>query len=370
MPSTANQLEHRSLDRHARNIINTHQAKANQQITYATAAAKHQDNNVIVYKAATFHTVDKDSTYCYPFEDIPYLLITGRHSGATLPKNEIVFRHIYERGQAATRETLQACRSYAIHAIRKRLDIALHHDQMGDPVIVVTKKDKSINEWHLTGDIRVRFPSKRSVLSAYNQQRALVRHADDGNNRLLTHDGHISPILIPSKHVGNESFEASLHKAYVSCELLRGKDNGELSAIFRDNLKETYEDMLLSDKDEYIPPTDFIDTFITVIEATESSNAREITLTSTNLLYLFEFSKIFKVGGISSPYAVIEWHGVQIPQAITRILQKRGIKLSLVNNDGEYQDSTIYFYERNPAGKGREFDEFPAQKSDFLRYGV
>jgi hypothetical protein len=151
-------------------------------------------------------------------------------------------------------------------------------------VTIVTKKHNNSNEWHLTGHIRARFPSKRSVLSAYNQQRAPVRNAEDVNNRLLTHDGHISPILIPTGHVGNESSEASLNKAYVSCELLRGKDNGELPTIFRDSLKDNYEDILLNDKDEYIPPTDFIDTFITTIEATESANAREITLTSTDIL--------------------------------------------------------------------------------------
>jgi hypothetical protein len=61
---------------------------------------------------------------------------------------------------------------------------------------------------------------------------------------------------------------------------------------------------------------------------------------------------------------------VQIPQATTAILQNRGIKLSLINNDGEYQDTTIYFYDMNPAGRGLEFDEFPAQKADFLRYAV
>jgi hypothetical protein len=93
-------------------------------------------------------------------------------------------------------------------------------------------------------------------------------------------------------------------------------------------------------------------------------------LTSTYLLYLFEFSEIFKVGRISSPYAVIEWLGVHIPQATTSVLQNRGIKLSLINNDGEYQDTTIYFYDRNQAGRGLEFDEFPAQKADFLRYAV
>jgi len=106
MPSTANQLEHRSPNRHAGDIFSNQQANDNKQITYATSAAKYPDNTVTVYKAATFNTVEKDSTYSYPFEDIPYLLITGRYSGAALPKNEIVFRHIYERGQTATRETL------------------------------------------------------------------------------------------------------------------------------------------------------------------------------------------------------------------------------------------------------------------------
>ena len=94
MPSAANQLEHRSSNRHAGDAFSTHQAIDDKQITCAAAAAKHQDNTVTVYKVATFHTVDKDNTYSYPFEDIPHLLIAGRYSGAKLPKNEIVFRQI------------------------------------------------------------------------------------------------------------------------------------------------------------------------------------------------------------------------------------------------------------------------------------
>jgi len=119
-------------------------------MTYAAAAAKHLDNTVAVYKTATFHTVEKDLTYNYPFEDIPHLQITGRYSGATLPKNEIVFRHIFERGQNVTRETLQACRWYAIQALRKHLGIALQHVQLSDPVTFVTKKHINSNDWHLT----------------------------------------------------------------------------------------------------------------------------------------------------------------------------------------------------------------------------
>jgi hypothetical protein len=115
-------------------------------LTPPRAAAKYQDNTVVVYKAATYHTIYRDNSYCYPFEDIPRLLITCRYSGATLPRNEIVFRHIFERRQAATRETLQARRSYATQTIRKRLGIAMQLEHLGDPIIRVTKKDNTSNE--------------------------------------------------------------------------------------------------------------------------------------------------------------------------------------------------------------------------------
>ena len=95
---------------------------------------------IIPYKPATFHTVNKDNNYAYPFENIPHLLITDRYSGAALPKYEFIFRHIFERGEAATREVLQACRTYAVREIRKRLGIALTTDAYGDPITVVTKK--------------------------------------------------------------------------------------------------------------------------------------------------------------------------------------------------------------------------------------
>ncbi len=90
----------------------------------------------------------------------------------------------------------------------------------------------------------------------------------------------------------------------------------------------------------------------------------------TDLLYLFEFSRIFKVGGIASPYATIEWPRVQTPQALTAILQEKGINIALLNNDGEYQHAPIFFHERNPAGRGLDFKDFPYQKADFLRYAI
>ena len=51
-----------------------------------------------------------------------------------------MFKHIYERGQAATRELLHACRTYDMQSIRNMLGIALQIDNMGDPITVITKR--------------------------------------------------------------------------------------------------------------------------------------------------------------------------------------------------------------------------------------
>ena len=156
----------------------------------------------------------------------------------------------------------------------------------------------------------------------------------------------------------------------MSCELLREKDGGELPTLFRDSLKDSYEDIILNNTDDFQPPKDFIESLIEGISVAESQGETKISLSSADTLYLFEFYMIFKVGGISSPYATIEWPRVQIPQALTSILQDKGIKISLINNEGKFQEAPIYFYERNPAGQGLDFDENPDQKSDFLKYAI
>ena len=142
-PTNANHTEHRP-NSHAP-ITNTTiwqrpASTDDHQPTYSEVEANPPHQALIPYKPTTFYTVDKDNNCLYPFEHIPHHLITGRYSGATLPKNDIVFKHIFERGHAATMEVLQACRTYAIQAIGKRLGIALQTDSQDDPVMVVTEK--------------------------------------------------------------------------------------------------------------------------------------------------------------------------------------------------------------------------------------
>ena len=45
-------------------------------------------------------------------------------------------------------------------------------------------------------------------------------------------------------------------------------------------------------------------------------------------------------------------------------------KIALINNDGYFHESVIHFYDMNPAGRGLDFDKFPSQKADFLKYAV
>ena len=162
-PTDANHTEQRSNNYPSTTDTSIREKPANTDghcQTYAEAAAIPPNQAIIPYKPATFHTIDKDNNYAYPFEDIPHLLITCSYPGATLPQYELVFRYIFERGEAATREVLQACHTYAVHKMRKRLGIALTTDAYGDPITVVTKQNTSGKDWSLTGDIRVRFTNK------------------------------------------------------------------------------------------------------------------------------------------------------------------------------------------------------------------
>ena len=68
------------------------------------------------------------------------------------------------------------------------------------------------------------------------------------------------------------------------------------------------------------------------------------------MLYLFEFYKIVKIRGTNSPYACIEWLGVQILEAIISLLDENGLMFAFYNNTRVVEEHTLHFYERNPAG--------------------
>jgi hypothetical protein len=158
----------------------------------------------------------------------------------------------------------------------------------------------------------VRFPSKCSALSAYDQQRATIKYKDDINNRILAHNRQVGPTLIPTGHTGNEYCEASFHKEFVSWELLRGKDRVESPTLFRDNINDIYEDLILNDiATAFQTPNDFIEPLVARIAAAEARGEATITLSPTKTLILYicsNFTEYLKSAGLR----------VHVPQSSNR----------------------------------------------------
>ena len=44
--------------------------------------------------------------------------------------------------------------------------------------------------------------------------------------------------------------------------------------------------------------------------------------------------------------------------------------ITFYNDKREAEEHTLHFYERNPAGRGLDFDDHPDDKTDFVRYAV
>jgi hypothetical protein len=66
---------------------------------------------------------------------------------------------------------------------------------------------------------------------------------------------------------------------------------------------------------DYTIPHDFYTDIYDTIDY--ASDTKAVELYSSELLCMFEFYKINKIGGTASPYVSIEWPGNQIPMGIT-----------------------------------------------------
>ena len=52
------------------------------------------------------------------------------------------------------------------------------------------------------------------------------------------------------------------------------------------------------------------------------------------------------------------------------MLDNKGLHFTFLNNKREGEDHTMFFYERNPAGRGLDFDDYPEDKPNFVRYAI
>jgi len=90
-----------------------------------------------------------------------------------------------------------------------------------------------------------------------------------------------------------------------------------------------------------------------------AANNNVIELKNRDLLYLLEYGRIYKVGGVSNPYANMEWPGIQIPKAISTMLNEFGLRFNFVIDTGSYEEGDLYFYDSNPTGRGLDFADNP-----------
>ncbi len=60
--------------------------------------------------------------------------------------------------------------------------------------------------------------------------------------------------------------------------------------------------------------------------------------------------------------------GDTIPCAILRRLERNGLHLTFFNDNREGEDYKMFFHERNLAGRGLDFDDFPEDNPDFVWY--
>jgi hypothetical protein len=111
-------------------------------------------------------------------------------------------------------------------------------------------------------------------------------------------------MFIPTRHNDEKTQDGSLHKAFVACPAFLGKDNSSLLQLFPDNLHELHDMLFGIDAEAINAPENSYTAISDATEVARDSNTTE--LNSLHILYLFEFFKIIKIGGLNIPYASIE----------------------------------------------------------------
>jgi hypothetical protein len=96
-------------------------------------------------------------------------------------------------------------------------------------------------------------------------------------------------MLISTGHTSEASGDASLHKLRVSCAAFRSLDAGSLLQIFKDNLKDMYDNTISLDiADSHLVPEDYFTALNDAMKAATNQPAVELDIKTH--LYFFELS--------------------------------------------------------------------------------
>ena len=104
---------------------------------------------------------------------------------------------------------------------------------------------------------------------------------------------------------------------------------------------QTHYETLLADagNKDFTIPNDFYTAISDAIDY--AGDATTVELHSLELLYLFEFYRITKTGGTTSPYVTIEWPWIQKPMVITSLLHGKGLNFPFINDNNEWEQYDV-----------------------------
>jgi hypothetical protein len=110
-------------------------------------------------------------------------------------------------------------------------------------------------------------------------------------------------------------------------------------------------------------PIDPLEDYYTAISmATEDAGEGHTTeLDSHTLFYLLEIYRITKVGGQNSPYACVEWPGIQIPYAILTLMDNKGLQFTFFYDKREREDHILKLLRAKPGGTRAGFRRLPGE---------
>jgi hypothetical protein len=88
-------------------------------------------------------------------------------------------------------------------------------------------------------------------------------------------------------------------------------------------------------------------------------------------LFMFEFNRITKTGGINNPFVTIELPGIQIPQTIINNLLDKSLKCNFITYIARSErESSVYVMREGPRRTRARLHKETDTKNDFLRYAI
>jgi hypothetical protein len=156
----------------------------------------------------------------------------------------------------------------------------------------------------------------------------------------------------------------------MACNEFRGLDNLKLQALMLKTASDLYEASQDEAGASFSIPSDLIGDITLSITQADSQNNEYVMLPRPSLMCILEYSRTYKVGDPTGPYAYMEWPGIQIPKALLTLLDDIPLLCPFSQEEGYTYINNLYFYDRNLASKELDFDSNLEQKEPFLRYAV